>query len=236
MILQLFNSYQKAGPGISKNASQKSPLYTFFEIYFRKFWKLMALNMLYFVFCIPIFTIGPATAGVTKVLRNYSQEKNSFLWSDFFEAFQKNFLQALPVGLIDILLGVSIYLGFQMYPKLAADNKVFYIALLITAGIAITLVIMHFYIYLMIVTVDLPLNRIIKNSFILTCMALKQNIITLFAITIVIAGNILLTWYVNILFIFLIPFLTLSLVGLIVCFNSYPIIQKYIIERKRKIK
>ena len=232
--MRLFNSYQKAGPGVAKNAPKKSPFYTFFEIYFRKFWKLIALNMLYFIFCIPIFTIGPATAAFTKILKNYSQEKNAFLWSDFFEAFKKNFLQALPVGLVDVLLATSIFLGVQIYPSLADKNQLFYIPFFISISAALTVIIMHFYIYLMIVSIDIPLSKIIRNSFILTCVAIKKNIITLLAISVVIVGNILLVFLSsNILFvlsILLIPCFTLSLVGLIVCFNSYPVIQKYIIN------
>ena len=78
-------NYLRSGPGIAKNAPKKKPFFYFWELYFRKFWKLISLNILTFIFCIPIVTIGPAFAGMTKVLRNYVLEKNSFIFHDFWK-------------------------------------------------------------------------------------------------------------------------------------------------------
>ena len=34
-------NYTKEGPGVEKNAPQKKRFFVFFEIYFRKFWKML---------------------------------------------------------------------------------------------------------------------------------------------------------------------------------------------------
>lgn len=85
-------NYAKEGPGIDKNAPQKKRFFLFWDIYFRKFWKLIQLNLVYFLFYIPagaglyfmlmdginlvsillilisVVLLGPATAGVTYVV------------------------------------------------------------------------------------------------------------------------------------------------------------------------
>ena len=105
------SNYENAGPGIPKAPQEKTDFFKFFEIYGRRFWKLMELNLMYFIFYLPLFlgmtilfkesivmnikvvgigalgviflaTIGPATAGFTKVIRNYSQERNAFVFLD----------------------------------------------------------------------------------------------------------------------------------------------------------
>ena len=38
--------YTKTGPGILKNAPPKPRVIVFFEVYFRKFWHLIKLNIL----------------------------------------------------------------------------------------------------------------------------------------------------------------------------------------------
>lgn len=73
----LFN-YSKPGPGVDKNGPKKKRFFLFFELYFRKFWKMIELNLLFLVCCIPIVTIGPAIAGMTYVLRNYALGKAHF--------------------------------------------------------------------------------------------------------------------------------------------------------------
>ena len=100
------SDYESAGVGIPKNAPKKKGVFRFFELLFRKFWKLIQVNMLYSVFFIPILlagyaflrvsnskiaaiiiiiclcafaaVFGPATAGMMKILRNYTLERHSF--------------------------------------------------------------------------------------------------------------------------------------------------------------
>ena len=49
----LFNGYLKEGPGVPKNAKEKHRFFLFFELFGRKFSKLIQLNMLYVVLLIP---------------------------------------------------------------------------------------------------------------------------------------------------------------------------------------
>ena len=98
----LFN-YSKPGPGVDKNAPKKKRFFYFFELFGRKFWKLVELNLLYLLCCIPVVTIGPATCGLVYILRNFANEKPVFMVSDFFDAFKSNFKQGFVLGLLDIL-------------------------------------------------------------------------------------------------------------------------------------
>lgn len=50
-------NYSKPGPGIDKNAPQKKGIFRFFEIFFRKFWKLIQVNMLTFICSLPFLII-----------------------------------------------------------------------------------------------------------------------------------------------------------------------------------
>ena len=115
--------YEKAGSGVSKNAPKKKAFFAFFELYFRKFWKLIQLNFITFLFCIPIVTIGPALAGMTKVLRNYTLEKNSFIFHDFWKGFKQNWKQSVPVGLLDVLFTVSAMAALKVYPEMANNAE-----------------------------------------------------------------------------------------------------------------
>ncbi|MDD7517427.1 MAG: hypothetical protein SPK89_08245, partial [Ruminococcus flavefaciens] len=102
------NNYENAGTGISKNAPKKKGMALFWDIFGRKFWKLMEINLLYMIFYIPLVMIlpvlslfknnynaamvsaillillfmvliGPATAGMTKIIRKFVINKHSFI-------------------------------------------------------------------------------------------------------------------------------------------------------------
>ena len=47
----------KPGKGIDANAPEKRSFFRFFDIFFRKFWHFVRLNILYVVMCIPTFII-----------------------------------------------------------------------------------------------------------------------------------------------------------------------------------
>lgn len=50
-------NYNKPGPGVDKDAPQKKGIFRYFEIFFRKFWKLLQVNMLYFICSIPMIVL-----------------------------------------------------------------------------------------------------------------------------------------------------------------------------------
>ena len=225
--------YKRAGSGVSKDAPKKKTFFAFMELYFRYFWRLIKLNLLTFIFCIPVVTIGPALAGMTKVLRNYTLDKNAFIFHEFWKGFSNNWRQSVPVGLLDILFTVSAITAFQVYPKMgeaaaaAGGSSVPYTILcVISISFALTLLMMNFYIMPMIVATDLSLKNIIKNGFFLTCVSLKKNVFTLIIIARVTAFLVISPG----LAIVLVPLWAISFMGFVIMYNSYPQIQKYVIN------
>ena len=73
-----FGNYEKPGKGVGKNEREKKRFFQFFDLFFRKLGRLVQLNLLYILFCIPVVTIGPATAAMTKILREYTLERPVF--------------------------------------------------------------------------------------------------------------------------------------------------------------
>ncbi len=221
----LFNQYQKEGKGVSKD--QKTPRFIlFFQIYFRRFWNLITLNFLYIVFCIPIVTIGPATAAMTKILRNYAREEHAFLWGDFIETFKKNFKQAFFFSLIDFFLTAFLILDLLCVWNL--PNQILFTLSL--AGILFTFLVftfMKFYIYNMMVTFDLKLKDLIKNAFIFVWAAFLKNILT----AALLAGLFLIVYHLPIQIILLVVVsLYFTTNGYIVNFMVNPTIKKFMMD------
>lgn len=222
----LFNNYESAGVGVPKSEREKTPFFKFWEVFFRHFWKLVFVNIIYFIACIPIITIGPATAGATKVWRNLSQERPVFVLHDMWQSAKKCWKQALPVGIIDVIFTMGFIVSVPSYNNMAKENSMFYIPLLICLSCMMIFVLMHFYIYLLISSTNLTLRQIFKNSFLLSCLALKTNLITLLVFIVVLLLMFLFLPYS----VLIIPFLPLSLLGFLTCFNSYPVVRKYVIN------
>lgn len=229
--------YEKAGRGVSKNAPKKKSFFAFFELYFRYWWRLVKLNLLTFIFCIPVVTIGPALAGMTRVLRNYTLDKSAFIFHDFWKGFSQNWKQSLPIGLLDALFTVSAITAFQVYPQMAdaavaagRSGTIYTVLCVLSISFALTLLMMNFYIMPMIIATNLSLKDIIKNSFYLTCVCLKKNIVTLLIVALVVVMFVLFVFTGSASGLILIPIWAISFTGFVIMYNSYPMIQKYVIN------
>ena len=260
MNLGIFKKdYESAGSGIAKNSTQKGAK-LFFEILGVRFWKIIEVNLLYSLFYLPIlfaFTFfayvnnktialilggimllafliiwGPATSGVFKIMKNFAQDKHAFIVSDFVQTFRENFRYASIIGIVDLLLLSSITAGIWVYPALAAQtgSKIMYVFLAISLSVGITFIMMNFYMFPMLVSTDLSLKNIFKNSFALMFVELKRNIITLLITGAITALMALLILFVNFAFIYVLPFFPFAFNTFLICFRSYPVIQKYVIN------
>ena len=109
--------FEKPGKGVNEDGPKKKGFFHFFELYGRKIVKLVQLNLLYILCCIPVVTIGPATAGLTYVLRNFAREEHSWVVSDFFEQCKKNLKQGLIVGNLNLLIWVVLVYDFLFFYK-----------------------------------------------------------------------------------------------------------------------
>lgn len=253
----LFGNYENAGPGIPKNNQEKTDFFKFFEIYGRRFWKLMSMNLLYTVFFVPILgalsvafddritlerptkvlvvcflalifalTIGPATSGVTKITRNYSQERNAFIWSDFWSTFKKCYRQSVIMGVIDFIFACGFYVSIVSYSAWAQKTPMMYVPFVICLSCMIMFIMMHFYIYHLIISTNLSFTKILKNSFLLVGISLKRSLLNL----VVVVFIVFLVMFFFPYSVFIIPFLPFGFAGLMISFNCYPFIRKYVIQ------
>lgn len=218
--------YSKPGKGIRKEQPQKPRFLYFFELLFRKFWTLIQLNLLYILFCLPVVTIGPATAGLICVLRNMANEQPVFLFSDFWDAFKTNWKQSFLYSVFVLISSSLVVVSVQFYFANMEQVKWMYLPAVLSLFVGMMLLFMSFYTMLMIVTLDLPLRAILKNALIMGIVCLKTNLLTLLFSGVIIVASILF-FPISMLFVILI---VPALVGFIVCYNSYQGIKKYAID------
>jgi len=261
-----FFDYSKPGPGVNKDEPQKAPFFLFFELFFRKFWNLIKLNIMYFIFnipalvwmifwfvyfidksfdsdplndllfkffigaifiLIPTVTVGPAQCGFTYILRNYARQEHAFLWWDFKENAKKNMKESLIITLIDWVIYVIMLVNFRFYSLSNGDivmtiaNGFFIIAFIVY-------MMMHMYIYPMLVTFKLSVKQVYKNALLFALMKFIPNL----GILLICAVIVFATFSIgSILGILLLCVITYSLIGFITNFYVYPQLKKYMMDK-----
>lgn len=175
----LFGGYEKSGPGVSKNEPEKKAFFRFFELYFRKFWKLMVANLLYVVVSLPIVTHGLGKLGLTYVTRQFTRERPVFLPSDFFDNIKKSWKQGLAFGILELVLNALCGFGLYYYFMQAWVVGTISFGVVVPLAVALFVTLMinfaFYYVYFQIVTFSMSFKQILKNSFLFAAGCVKQN-------------------------------------------------------------
>ncbi len=227
MGMDLFH-YGRAGRGVQKNGPQKKPFFQFWEIFGNKFWKFFQINLIFFLFCIPIVTFGPALAAMTQVMRRFVIGEPIFVFDEFKTAFKKNWKQSLPVGIVDLGLIVLFLYNVNFYLAAIEQGQSMQDKLMLALSLAVGFIIymMHFYIYPQIVALKLRLPQILKNSFILMVAGLKRSAAAFFS-TLALVILMALGYPYSV---FLLPLVPAAWMCFIATFCAYPVIQKHIVD------
>ena len=212
--------------GALRTPHEKPGFIKYTGVYFRHFWELLRLNLLYILACVPIITIGPATAAMTKLCRNYYQERHVYIWTDFWKAFKDNFKQGMFFGIINILCAVVFSVSIPIYMKWARDVSAMYVPFFITLGFMCVMVMVSAYSFIMVSSTNLKVKQIFKNSLILVYLCVKRSV-AFFIIYVAVMSAAILFFPASLIFVVFWPF---SFVSFVDCCLCYPMVRKYVIQ------
>lgn len=221
----LFYKNEVAGRGVAKNTWRQNTFSRYWKLLFRKAGAVLKINFVYFLFCLPAVTFGPATAAMTAMMRNIYLERPQFIFHDFFKLFKANFKKSVFIGILNVTAFVSVYFILSVLAQNPDLDGAMRIMLYVCIGAEALFALASFYIYQQIAAVDLPLTAIIKNSLILMCANLKGLIVLA-----LLAGYVLLAWTLPIPALMAAPIFPLAWLGYTAVFCCYPTIQKHLIE------
>ena len=137
------------------------------------------------------------------------------------------------MGILDcVIVGVLglDYLFMSSMPDSFGNNLMFYGVI----ALAIVYFFMRFYIYLMLVTFDMKITKILKNALIFTVLGIKRNVMAALGLALmtgIFVGLIILTLPLNLYVTLLLPFLCyLAFGAFMYTYAAWPIVQKYMID------
>ncbi|MFC0472116.1 YesL family protein [Halalkalibacter kiskunsagensis] len=140
-------------------------------------WKLVYVNLVWILFCLPVITIIPSTFALLAVANKWFKEDEEIdIFPTFWKQFKGLFWKSYLYGLTFIIIGFFLFLNLQLVNNGELDGPFFltvHYALLVTSIL---------YCVTMIYSVPLYLNfgfSVHKTLFFGLMVALKQPIITI---------------------------------------------------------
>jgi uncharacterized membrane protein YesL len=180
-----------------------------------------------------VITFGWQNVGAAYIVRNMVRGEPVFIWSDYFYAIKRNLKQGFFLGLIDAVaiftLGFDIVYFWGRTGSFTLDFGFF-----VTIALIIIYFLMRFYIYLMLVTFDLSIYKILKNALIFSMLGFKRNIMGVLGIALITGLHIMLLFLLISTPLsglpIILPFLWyMAAVTFTAAYAAYPVIDKYMI-------
>ena len=165
---------------------------------------------------------APTVSGLTYICRNCARQQHVFLVSDFFEHTKKNFKQSIIAGFI--MSAVLYFYITAVFYYLHSGMTVF-AAILFIVGIILAM--SSFYVFPQIVTFEMSLLSIFKNSFLYSIINLPQNALVLIVLSVL---HIMLLLRFTILWLLLMVFFLIAFSSYTINYIVWNAISKYIEE------
>ena len=133
------------------------PLYNFFS----RLLDMIKLNMLWFLFSLPVVTIGASTAAAFSITLRMVDEREGYIAKQFWTAFKANLKQGIPAGLLNLFFVYALYLDFQLFHAVEG-NPIYFLIL----GIVGRVMCFGYFIYAyaLMARYDNTLLKTLKNS------------------------------------------------------------------------
>ena len=180
-----------------------------------------------------VVTFGWQNVGAAYIVRNMVRGEPVFIWSDYFYAIKRNLKQGFFLGLIDAV--VLFTLGFDIaYFWGRTGTFTLDAGFYVTLALIVIYFLMRFYVYLMLVTFDLSIYKILKNALIFSMLGFKRNIMGVLGIALITGLHILLLFLLISTPLsglpFILPFLWyMAAVTFTSAYAAYPVIERYMI-------
>lgn len=122
------------------------------------------LNILWFVCCLPVFTVGASTTALFYVTLKIAKNEEGAVTRAFFRSFKENFRQATMVWLILLAVGVLLGIDGYIFYHMRFENVLWILgtAVFMVAVAAYAIVLM--YIFPLMARFDNTIWAMFKNS------------------------------------------------------------------------
>lgn len=136
---------------------------------------LIIVNVLFLVCCVPIVTIGAATAALQKVAQDMVHDTDSGIFKTFFRAFRENFRQATALWLLMLVFAAAMVCNYMLITGFVAGTLATVLKGVLVVAIGLVLV-MASYLFPLMVRYSNTLREHAVNSLILAVVKLPRTV------------------------------------------------------------
>lgn len=182
-------------------------------------------NLLWVLISIPLITLPAATAGLFAATSPWARGKPVETFRDFFSGMRQYALKASLIGLVDLVIGGWVAVNFSIFRVMGAQ-PIGLLSQIVTLFIALMGLMINFYVWPLLVTLDLSLRNLLITSAKLVfihpawSVAMLVVVVILFAVSLLLPAAVMIT-------------LSFSAAALFINWGAWRIIRHYVSDSQR---
>lgn len=140
---------------------------------------LIIANIMWVFLSLMIIPLPAATAGLFSVTMPLARNKDREFFATFFNTMRRQWRKATVLALLDFALGALVLVNLQALATIPLPEAVIWFLRSLTLIIGLVLLLTNLYAWPLLVMFDLPMQRLIKVSLLLTLAHPLQSLLTL---------------------------------------------------------
>ena len=144
--------------------------------FLQKFWKCFILNLLFFLFSIPVLTIGTSFTAMYYAMEKNVMEERGHLFEAFWNGFKGNLKQSVLTQLIFVAVGLVFAQDIYFFYGQMKAGKSIGMLWILFALLMVLLVLTAIYTYSYMARIENTLGRTIKDAFLIMFLKPAQNL------------------------------------------------------------
>lgn len=142
-----------------------------------RFADLVVLNLVFFLTCLPIFTIGAANTALYDVVFRMDTEREGKMLSTYFHAFKANFKQSTLIWLLLLLFGAATYVNMVQFSAIGGTAG--YLLFLAAMLVLMVLLLVFSYAFPLLSQFGNSTKETLRNALLLSIAHLPRSLMLL---------------------------------------------------------
>ena len=227
--MNLFGTFYGGSAHESDRQAHPTGVRLFFSVIKWHWSRLIKLNLLFLLMCVPIVTIPCAMTAMSKTMGLLLRRKICYPAHDFFKAFAAEWKRSSLVGLA--LWGVAVMAGFGIWAYTRMDMSMGLVFAAVCALIAVVAFSSMIYAFPMVAFTELRVRDVLKNAVLLAQMRFPQTLLVLAEVVVLIV----LTYIGGVWTVWIMPLFGFSLIALTGTYVAWNAMTKYVIRDDREV-
>lgn len=222
--MNLFGAFYGGSAHESDRQAHPTGVRLFFSVIKWHWSRLIKLNLLFLLTCVPIVTIPCAMTAMSKTMGLLLRRKICYPAHDFFKAFAAEWKRSSLVGLV--LWGALLLAGFGVWAYSRMEMSMGLAFAAVCALIAVVAMSAMIYAFPMVAFTELRVRDVLKNAVLLAQMRFPQTLLVLVEVFALIA----LTYFGGVWTVWILPLIGFSLIALTGTYVAWGAMSQYVIR------